>query len=134
MIFHLLKMFLLTYFFVFPISKFSDSEFSSVTSETHAHCFLLKDDKQPKQNSTCTLSLCKISVCVSKRLFLLATIKSFSVPPNLSRKSSVESNGMAQIHPGRRYTSWVVRVVSISTFFYSSRMKKACACNGCACS
>ena len=61
--------FFFCFFFIerfFSISIFSDAEFLSLTSEKSAYCFLLKADK-------CTLSLCKITVCASERLFLLVT-------------------------------------------------------------
>ena len=54
--------------FFFSISKFSDAEFSSLTSKKPAYCFLLKADK-------CTVSLGEITVCASKQLFLLVTKK-----------------------------------------------------------
>ena len=59
--------FVINRFFI-SISKFSDTEFSSLTSKKPAYCFLLKADK-------CTLSLREITVCASKHLFLLVTKK-----------------------------------------------------------
>ena len=77
-----------------------------------------------KKNST--LSFCEISVCASKRLFLLVTKK------KISHKPCEESNGTAQMHPGRRYTIW--DCYNVSNIFHCSRMKKADARNGSVCS
>ena len=60
-------------------------------------------------------------VCTSKQLFLLVTKKkSYQVPSNLARKPCEESNGTAQMHPGRRYT---IRDCSI-TFSISPACRK----------
>ena len=112
----------------FSISKFSDAEFTSLTSKKPAYCFLLKADK-------CTLSLGEITVCASKQLFLLVTkkkTKKKKVPAILSRKPCEESDRTAQMHPWRRYTIWDCS--SISYIFHCSCMMKARARYGSTCS
>ena len=73
-------------------------------------------DKWPQEKSTLS------PVCTSKQLFLLVTKKkkSYQVPSNLARKPCEESNGTAQMHPGRRYA---IRDCSI-TFSISPACRK----------
>ena len=76
------------------------------------------------------LILCEISVCASKRLFLLVTYKKkkkkkkkrvVSKSHRIYPVNPVKSNGTAQMHPGRRYT--VLDCSSISYIFHCSCMK-----------
>ena len=73
--------FVINRFFI-SISKFSDAEFSSLTSKKSAYCFLLKADK-------CTLSLREITVCASKQLFLLVTKKKKKKKKKVSKSQRI---------------------------------------------
>ena len=111
----------------FSISKFSDAEFSSLTSKKPAYCFLLKADE-------CTLSLGEITVCASKQLFLLVTKKkkkkkSQRIYPVSPLKCLI---GLLRCTPDDAIQFGTVLVPSY--IFHCSRKMKARARYGSACS